>query len=81
MSDTQIKEWFRRFKDGRVSVDSDLRSDRPSTSKTALFPKLKHPLKGKRFDNVEEIKRNVTRELLAITKKDFQDSFRKWVHR
>jgi len=23
-----------------------------------LFPKLKHPLKGKRFDDVEEIKRN-----------------------
>ncbi|RLU15332.1 hypothetical protein DMN91_012326 [Ooceraea biroi] len=46
-----------------------------------LCDALKHPLKGKRFDNVEEIKRNVTRELLAITKKDFQDSFRKWVHR
>ena len=34
MSDTQIKEWFKRFKDGRVSVDSDPRSGRPSTSRT-----------------------------------------------
>ena len=33
MSDTQIKEWFKRFKDGRVSMDSDLRSGRPSTSR------------------------------------------------
>ncbi|KYQ57711.1 hypothetical protein ALC60_03351 [Trachymyrmex zeteki] len=34
MSNIQIKEWFRWFKDGRVSVDSDPRSDRLSTSKT-----------------------------------------------
>lgn len=34
-----------------------------------LFPKLKHQLKGKRFD--EEIKQNTTRKLLAITKNDF----------
>ncbi|EFN87048.1 hypothetical protein EAI_16592, partial [Harpegnathos saltator] len=37
-------------------------------------------LKSKRFDNVEEIKRNATRELLTIRKNDFQDCFRKWVH-
>jgi hypothetical protein len=29
---TQIKEWFNRFKDGRMSADSDQRSGRPSTS-------------------------------------------------
>ena len=36
MSDTQIKEWFKRFKDGRISLsmDSDPRFVRPSTSKT-----------------------------------------------
>jgi len=32
---TQIKEWYIRFKDGRTSVDSDARSDRPSTSRNA----------------------------------------------
>ncbi|KYQ47611.1 hypothetical protein ALC60_13367, partial [Trachymyrmex zeteki] len=41
--------------------------------------KLKHSLKDRRFDDVEEIKR--TRELLAITKNDFQNCFHKWVHR
>jgi transposase len=30
---TQIKEWYNRFKDGRMSVESDTRSGRPSTSR------------------------------------------------
>ena len=30
MGITQIKEWYRRFKNGRTSVDSDSRSGRPS---------------------------------------------------
>ena len=34
MSKTRIKEWYNRFKEGRTSVDSDSRSDRPSTTKT-----------------------------------------------
>jgi hypothetical protein len=29
----QIKEWYSRFKDGRISVHSDARSGRPSTSR------------------------------------------------
>ncbi|KAG8244589.1 Protein rcc2 [Homalodisca vitripennis] len=33
MGDTQIKEWFRRFKNGRISVESDDRSGRPETLK------------------------------------------------
>ena len=33
MSITQIKEWYNRFKDGRVSVESESRSGRPSTSR------------------------------------------------
>ena len=35
MSKTRIKEWYKRFKDGRTSVDSDSCSGRPSTTKTA----------------------------------------------
>ncbi|PNF40093.1 hypothetical protein B7P43_G10714 [Cryptotermes secundus] len=35
MGVTQIKEWFNRFKHGRMSADSDLRSGRPSTSRHA----------------------------------------------
>ncbi|PNF34501.1 hypothetical protein B7P43_G11214 [Cryptotermes secundus] len=32
MSNSWIKEWYNRFKDGRTSVDSEPRSGRPSTS-------------------------------------------------
>jgi len=35
MSKTQIKEWYKRFKNGRTSVDSDSRSGRPATGKTS----------------------------------------------
>ena len=34
MSKTRIKEWYNRFKGGCTSVDSDSRSERPSTTKT-----------------------------------------------
>ena len=33
LSQTQIKQWFKRFKDDRASVESDPRSGRPSTSR------------------------------------------------
>ena len=32
LSQTQIKEWFNRFKNHRMSVESEARSGRPSTS-------------------------------------------------
>ena len=157
MGITQIKEWYRRFKNGRTSVDSDSRSVRPSLTTTPeniervrfaiesdrrltvrelendlgipkttvweilnkilemtrvcavtgffttitsqrihrtlcsnfwrntrlysfasprspdiapcdfwMFPKLKMALKGKRFDDIETIQSNATRELKAI---------------
>ena len=34
MSKAQIKLWYRHFKDGRESAESDRRSGRPSTSRT-----------------------------------------------
>jgi len=34
MGRTQTYEWWKRFKEGRTSVDDDPRSGRPSTSKT-----------------------------------------------
>ena len=34
MSRTRIKEWYRRFKRGRISVDGDSRSGQPSMTKT-----------------------------------------------
>ena len=35
MGVTQIKEWFNRFKDGRTSTESDQRSGRPQTARSA----------------------------------------------
>ena len=33
MGRTQVFDWFRRFKEGRTSVESDPRAGRPSTSR------------------------------------------------
>jgi hypothetical protein len=38
-------------------------------------------LKGRRFQTENEIKENVTRQLMAIPKKDFSDCFEKWKDR
>ncbi|XP_042236618.1 CAD protein-like, partial [Homarus americanus] len=43
-----------------------------------LFSKLKSLLKGRRFQTVDEIKENVTRQLMKIPKEDFADCFEKW---
>lgn len=56
MSDTQIKEWFRRFKDGRVSVDSDPRFDRSSMSKiTENVERVRSAIKKNRRLTVREL--------------------------
>lgn len=39
--------------------------------------KLKSPLKRKRFEDVEKIKQNITRQLQTIPKAKFQNCFRK----
>ena len=46
-----------------------------------MFPKLKMALKGKRFDDIETIQSNATRELKAIPKSTFEDCFKMWKHR
>jgi hypothetical protein len=43
-----------------------------------LFPKIKIKLKGRRFDNVEEIQAESQKVLKTLTQKDFQDTFRSW---
>lgn len=43
-----------------------------------LFPKLKRPLKGSRFETREHIMANATTELQAIRKQDYQTCFEKW---
>jgi len=38
-------------------------------------------LKGRRFQTIEEIKKNAIRELLAITESAFQEAFQQWKKR
>jgi len=40
-----------------------------------LIPKLKTTLKGRRFQTIEEIQENATRELRAIKESAFQEAF------
>ena len=46
-----------------------------------LFPQLKKTMKGRRFDYVEDIQANATRQLRAIKKCDYQRCFRQWQER
>ena len=46
-----------------------------------LFPKLKMLLKGKRFENNEDIKANTTDRLKLLKKEDFQTCFPQWQER
>jgi hypothetical protein len=43
-----------------------------------LFPKLKMPLKGTRFESREDIMRIATSRLITIPKDAFQQSFQQW---
>ena len=46
-----------------------------------LFPQLKSLLKGRRFQTIEEIEENWTRDLRAIPQNKFQDAFQNWKKR
>jgi len=46
-----------------------------------LFPQLKKTMKGRRFDCVEDIQANATRQLRVITKSDYQRCFHQWQER
>jgi hypothetical protein len=46
-----------------------------------LFPRMKWDFKGKRFQNVEEVREKTTEELKAITFQEFQNCFEQWKRR
>ena len=46
-----------------------------------LFPKLKKTRKGKRFQNIEDIKSSTTDILKSVSKEDFQQCFWRWQER
>ena len=56
LSPTQIKQWFKRFKDGHASVESDPRSGRPSTSrKEEVMDQVREKVLEDRRLTVQEI--------------------------
>lgn len=46
-----------------------------------LFSKLKRPLRGHRFDSIEEIKAESKRELMAIPEDEYKQCFENWKKR
>lgn len=46
-----------------------------------LFPKLKRPMKGKRFESVDDIQEKSLEQLHTISQDDFSKSFTQWKHR
>ena len=56
MGRAQVFEWFRRFKEGRTSVESDSRSGRPSTSRNEeVIAKVRTIVRNNRRLTVREI--------------------------
>jgi hypothetical protein len=49
--------------------------------KVFLFPSIKMNLKGRRFDDVDTVKINTTRELNSLSRADLQRCFLKWQER
>ena len=46
-----------------------------------LFPQLMKTVKGRQFDDFEEIEANATRQMRAVTKSDYQRCFHQWQER
>lgn len=46
-----------------------------------LFPKLKYPLRGKRHETTDEIKKNAMKELKAIPAEAYQKCMENWINR
>ena len=60
MGITQIKEWYRRFKDGRISVDSDPRSGRPSLTTTPEnIERVRLAIEGDRRLTIQELENDL----------------------
>jgi len=46
-----------------------------------LFPKIKEILKGRHFDDIDDIRNNTTAALKAIPQNQFQNCFEGWTRR
>ena len=67
MCRTQTYEWWKRFKEGRTSVDDDPRSGRPSTSKTEdNVAKVREAIRSNRRLTVGELAEEVSQKQCAM---------------
>ena len=88
MSQKNVYKWYKDFKEGRERVDDLERPGRPSTSideqhvnqikELVLFPKLKRPLQGHRFDTIKEIQTESKKAMKAIPEIEFNKCFDDW---
>jgi hypothetical protein len=46
-----------------------------------MFPKIKEILKGRHFDEIDDIRSNITAALNAIPQNQFQNCFEGWTSR
>ena len=67
MCRTQTYEWWKRFKEGRTSVDEDPRSGRPSTSKTDdNVVKAREVIRSNRRLTVRDVAEEVSQKQCAM---------------
>ena len=65
-------------KTSNYSGDSAVLQLRFGTLQLLGFPKLKSPLKGKRFQTVDVIQENAMGQMMVILTKDFAECFEQW---
>jgi len=76
LSEAQIKLWYRRFKDGWESVESDPRSGRPSTRTTENVECVRAAIKENRRLKVPELE-----EALGIPRTITKENYTKVLRR
>jgi len=69
------------MKNGMTTASHPPYSPDLATCDFFLFPRMKRDLKGKRFQNVEEVREKTTEALKAITLQEFQNCFEQWKKR
>jgi hypothetical protein len=52
----------------------------PDLDDFSLCPKIKSALKGQRFQDIEDIQKNLMKALEAIPQQEYQKCFQQWQH-
>ena len=66
------------MKNGMITASHPPFSLDLATCNVFLFPRMKRDLKGKRFQNVEEVRKKTMEALKAVTLQEFQNCFDQW---